>query len=50
MTQLDIAVSYFGIRSHLTIRSDRQPIFVDSHIGFVDETRSVVQATSAELQ
>jgi hypothetical protein len=36
MKQLDIAVSYIEIRPHLTIRSNRELIFVDSHIGFVE--------------
>jgi hypothetical protein len=50
MKQLDIAVSYTAIRPHLTIRSDRELIFVDSHIGFIEKARSVVQVTFAELR
>jgi hypothetical protein len=48
--RLDIAVSYIEIRRHLTIRSDRELISVDSHIGFIEKTRTVVHVTSAELR
>ena len=50
MRRLDIAVSYIEICWHLTIRSDLELIFVDSHIGFIEKGRAVVQVISAELR